>query len=107
MLVVVIAIIIVGLAATSFLGFAQLDSFKRVDDGERLIAQAIHDQGDRVLWSAAREQRDAVTVYILLYRPSGHRQLLALRSNVEVTLSAPLGERPVFDATGQRVPEVR
>lgn len=101
----VATVVVLALAVVSSLGFARLDSFERVGDGERLIVQAIHDQGETVVWSAAREQRDDVTVFVLMYRPPGLRPLLAFRASVEVELSTPLGARAVVDGTGQRVPE--
>jgi hypothetical protein len=99
-------ITLVALAILSVVAFARVDSFQRIGDGRRLVVVAIHDQGEMILWSAVREQPDEVTAFVILYRPRGSRALLAFRSNIEVQLNAPLGQRPVVDGTGQRVPEV-
>jgi hypothetical protein len=97
----------VAVVIASVTGFASIDSFMRVDEGSRLVVVAIRDQGETILWSAVREQPDKVTVFVLRYRPPGSRLLLALRSNVEIQLNTPLGDRPVVDSAGQRVQETR
>ncbi len=48
-------------------GFARVDSFARTNDARRLVAVAIHDQGETIVWSGVREQSDEVTVFVLLY----------------------------------------
>ena len=93
----------VVLAFLTIVDFAPLDTFEPVDDGRVLVAQAIHGQGEAILWSGAREEPDKVTVFVLRLHPPGIRAGLALRSTIEVRLTSALGNRALVDGTGRRV----